>query len=188
MVFAEGHGSTDGDPRAPLSRRPVRAAADWPGFCARVDAIAQHVHRCGVRLAFHHHMGTVVQTEAEIDRLMASTSDDVGLLLDTGHLVFAGGDPVAVARRHAHRIVHIHCKDVRRKVLDDALAEDRSFLRAVLDGVFTVPGDGSIDFPGVLRKTAFWPARSPFRVPHGRATTDAGPIGFPAAGAGFRAG
>ena len=71
-------------------------------------------------------------------------------LLDTGHLVFAGGDPVAVARRHAQRIVHVHCKDVRRDVLDDALAGDRSFLRAVLDRVFTVPGDGSIDFPAVL--------------------------------------
>ena len=73
---------------------------------------------------------------------MAGTNDDVGLLLDTGHLVFAGGDPVAVARRHGARIVHVHCKDVRAAVLADVLRDDRSFLRAVLDGVFTVPGDG----------------------------------------------
>ncbi len=150
MVFAEGHGSTDGDPNAPLSRRPVLADPLWPQFCARLNAIAKHVRQRGVRLAFHHHMGTVVQTEAEIDRLMAETTDDVGLLLDTGHLVFAGGDPVAVARRHAQRIVHVHCKDVRRSILNDVLAADRSFLRAVLDSVFTVPGDGSIDFPAVL--------------------------------------
>jgi len=97
-------------------------------------------------------MGTVVQTEAEIDRLMANTGDDVGLLLDTGHLVFAGGDPVAVARRHGSRIVHVHCKDVRATVLSQVLRDDRSFLRAVLDGVFTVPGDGSIDFAAVLRE------------------------------------
>ena len=150
MVFAEGHGSTDGDPAAPLSRRPILADAQWPPFCTRLNEIAQHLRQRGVRLAFHHHMGTVVQTESEIDRLMAATTRDVGLLLDTGHLVFAGGDPVAVARRHAQRIVHVHCKDVRREVLNDVLAGDRSFLRAVLDGVFTVPGDGSIDFAAVL--------------------------------------
>ncbi len=150
MVFAEGHGSTDGDADAPLSRRPVLAAAEWPAFCGRLNDVAAHLRRRGVRLAFHHHMGTVVQTEDEIDRLMAGTTDDVGLLLDTGHLVFAGGDPVAIARRHAHRIVHVHCKDVRAAVMRDVLAGDRSFLRAVLDDVFTVPGDGSIDFPAVL--------------------------------------
>jgi len=150
IVFAEGHGSTDGDPSAPLSRRPVLEERAWPQFCARLDAIAQRLRERGVRLAFHHHMGTVVQTEAEIDRLMAETTRDVGLLLDTGHLVFAGGDPVAVARRHAGRIVHVHCKDVRRDVLNDVLADDRSFLHAVLDSVFTVPGDGSIDFRAVL--------------------------------------
>jgi inosose dehydratase len=152
MVFAEGHGSTDGDPSAPLSRRPVLPDAAWPGFCARLDAVARHLKRRGVRLAFHHHMGTVVQTEDEIDRLMAGTGDDVGLLLDTGHLAFAGGDPAAVARRHGARIAHVHCKDVRAAVLRDVLHDDRSFLAAVLDGVFTVPGDGSIDFAGVLRE------------------------------------
>ncbi|MEO8135885.1 MAG: myo-inosose-2 dehydratase [Betaproteobacteria bacterium] len=150
MVFAEGHGSTDGDPNAALSARPVLTDGEWPGFCARLNTVAHHLRGRGVRLAFHHHMGTVIQTEAEIDRLMAQTSDDVGLLLDTGHLVFAGGDPVAVARRHARRIVHVHCKDVRASVLAEVLRADTSFLRAVLDGVFTVPGDGSIDFATVL--------------------------------------
>ena len=152
MVFAEGHGSTDGNPSAPLSRRPVLADVAWPEFCAKLNEVARHLRQRGVRLAFHHHMGTVVQTESEIDQLMASTGDDVGLLLDTGHLVFAGGDPVAVARRHGRRIVHVHCKDVRGSVLADVLRDDRSFLRAVLDDVFTVPGDGSIDFTAVLRQ------------------------------------
>jgi inosose dehydratase len=152
MVFAEGHGSTDGNPATPLSRRPVLADADWPEFCAKVSEVARHLASRGVRLAFHHHMGTVVQTEAEIDRLMAHTSTDVGLLLDTGHLVFAGGDPVAVARRHGARIVHVHCKDIRAGILADVLRDDRSFLQAVLDSVFTVPGDGAIDFDAVLRE------------------------------------
>ena len=152
MVFAEGHGSTDGNPAAPLSARPVLASSEWPAFCAKVNDVARHLRTRGVQLAFHHHMGTVVQTEGEIDRLMAGTDADVGLLLDTGHLLFAGGDPVAVAKRYRERIVHVHCKDVRADVLAAVLRDDRSFLRAVLDGVFTVPGDGSIDFPAVLRE------------------------------------
>ena len=150
MVFAEGHGSTDGDPRARLSARPTLSPAQWGSFCERLNALAAHLRAHGIRLAFHHHMGTVVQTEDEVDRLMRDTSDDVGLLLDTGHLAFAGGDPVAAARRHGARIVHVHCKDVRAPVLRDALARDASFLAAVLDGVFTVPGDGAIDFAAVL--------------------------------------
>jgi inosose dehydratase len=154
MVFAEGHGSTDGDPSAPLSRRPALADDAWAPFCTKLNAIAAHLKERGVRLAFHHHMGTVVQTEAEIDRLMANTHPDVGLLLDTGHLVFAGGDPVRVARRHSARIVHVHCKDVRPGIVSEVIAEDKSFLRAVLDGIFTVPGDGSIDFAAVLRELA----------------------------------
>jgi inosose dehydratase len=81
---------------------------------------------------------------------MAATGPAVGLLLDTGHLTYAGADPCAVARRHLQRINHIHCKDVRRAELDSARARDASFLAAVLSGVFTVPGDGSIDYPPIL--------------------------------------
>ena len=151
MVFAEGHNSTDGNADAPLSTRPLLSEAEWPRFCERLNAVARHLRDRGVHLAFHHHMGTVIQTEAEIDRLMASTSEDVGLLLDTGHLAFAGGGPASVARRHASRIVHVHCKDVRRATLDDAIRRDRSFLASVLDGIFTVPGDGAIDYEAVLQ-------------------------------------
>jgi inosose dehydratase len=151
MVFAEGHGSTDGNPDLSLSARPTLPDPQWLAFCARLNVVARHLRERGVRLAFHHHMGTVVQTEDEIDRLMAGTSDDVALLLDTGHLAFAGGDPARVAKRHARRIAHVHCKDVRAGVLDEALRRDRSFLAAVLDGVFTVPGDGAIDYEAVLR-------------------------------------
>jgi inosose dehydratase len=103
-----------------------------------------------MRLAYHHHMGTVVQTEEEIDRLMQVTGSAVGLLLDTGHLTYAGGHVLAVARRHAHRIVHVHCKDIRPAVLARALDRDQSFLDAVVDGVFTVPGDGSVDYKALL--------------------------------------
>ena len=105
-------------------------------------------------MAYHHHMGTVVESEADIERLMAATSYGVGLLLDTGHLAYAGVDPIALARRYRRRINHVHCKDVRGDVLARARAADASFLDAVVDGVFTVPGDGVVDFAGVLAALA----------------------------------
>ena len=153
MVFAEGHGSTDGNPRRRCRADPCWPMPTWPAFCARLNDVARHLRRRGVRLAFHHHMGTVVQTEAEIDRLMANTDDDVGLLLDTGHLVFAGGDPVGgrAAARHAHRARALQGRP-RRRARTTCCATIAAFCGAVLDGVFTVPGDGSIDFTAVLRE------------------------------------
>jgi inosose dehydratase len=96
-------------------------------------------------------MGTIVQTDAEIDQLMAHTGEAAGLLFDSGHCLFAGGDPAALLQRHLARVVHVHCKDVRQTVLYRALADDMSFMGAVLEGIFTVPGDGSIAFPPLLQ-------------------------------------
>jgi sugar phosphate isomerase/epimerase len=93
-----------------------------------------------------------VQSEADIDALMDATGPEVGLLLDTGHARFAGADPVALAQRYAPRVVHVHAKDVRAGVAAHALSEDWSFLRAVVEGVFTVPGDGCVPFERVLRE------------------------------------
>jgi inosose dehydratase len=126
------------------------AEADWQKFGEALTEAADHLARRGMRLAYHHHMGTVVETEDEIDRLMRLTGPAVGLLLDTGHLTYAGGDVLAVARRHAHRIVHVHCKDIRPAVLARARQRDQGFLDAVVEGVFTVPGDGSVDYKGLL--------------------------------------
>ena len=149
MVFAETSSCVHGEITTSLSRRPVLGQEQWSEFGRKLSAVADYMLIRGVHMAYHHHMGTVVETESEIDRLMAVTDDSVGLLLDTGHLSFAGGDPVAVVRRHGSRIVHVHCKDVRAPVLDWAKSEDVGFLQAVLAGVFTVPGDGSIDFASV---------------------------------------
>ncbi len=152
MVFAEVSDSVHGQRGAPLSRRPTLGNDDaWHRFADRLTEVAEHLRGRGLRLAYHHHMGTVVETEAEIDRLMAVTDDAVGLLLDTGHLTYAGGDVTEVARRHASRIVHVHCKDVRPPVLAEARRRDESFLDAVVAGVFTVPGDGKIDYGALLR-------------------------------------
>lgn len=151
MVFAEGAGSVQGDRSRAANDRPRVPEEFWPEYARRIETVAAHMAARGVRMAFHHHMGTAIQDGDDIDRLLASTGPAVGLLLDTGHATYAGADPHALARRHASRIVHVHCKDVRRPVLDASLAAGRSFLDSVLDGVFTVPGDGDVDFLPVLR-------------------------------------
>jgi inosose dehydratase len=150
LVYAETSGGIAGDRTRPLSRRPSLPNGHWRDFGIHLTELADRLAERGIRLAYHHHMGTVVETAAEIDRLMASTGGSVGLLLDTGHLAFAGADPVDIAWRHGLRISHVHCKDVRPDVLARARAADQSFLDSVIDGVFTVPGDGAIDFVAVL--------------------------------------
>ncbi len=150
MVFAEVSRAVHGERATPLSRRPRMSDAEWASFTKRIAEVGRYLAEQGVRLAYHHHMGTVIETQAEIDRLMEATGPEVGLLLDTGHLTYAGGDPLATARKHAARVLHVHCKDIRKDVLAQAKAEDWPFLKAVLAGVFTVPGDGMIDYPGVL--------------------------------------
>ena len=150
MVFAEETKNVHGRLGVPLSTRPRLAEDDWPRFGEALTEVAEHLAGRGIRLAYHHHMGTVAETEAEIDRLMRVTGPAVGLLLDTGHLTYAGGDVLAVARRHAGRIAHVHCKDVRPPVLAEARRRDQSFLDAVVDGVFTVPGDGCVDYRALL--------------------------------------
>ena len=154
LVFAEVSQAVHGDLKRPLSERPVLTARDWREFGKRLTEVAAVTAAEGVRLAYHHHMGTVVQSGEDIDALMAATGPEVGLLLDTGHAAFAGADPEALARRHAQRIVHVHAKDVRSEVVVQARRANWSFLRAVLAGVFTVPGDGDVAFEPVFAQLA----------------------------------
>ena len=152
MVFAETTKEIINNVGAPASARPkIESAAEWKRLGQRFTAVADHLQAKGVRMAVHHHMGTVIQTAEEVDRLMENTGPAVGLLLDTGHMTFAGGDPLAVARRHADRIVHVHCKDIRRYALAACQGRDVSFSQAVLEGLFTAPGDGMVDYPGLFK-------------------------------------
>jgi len=146
MVVAEVSNCIHCDRETPLSSRPHLDAARWDLLTSRLNELAHYCLKEGVQLAYHHHMGTVVQSAEDIDRLMDMTDDALGLLIDTGHLVFAGEDPIATARQHGKRVVHVHCKDVRSDVLERIIGCDSSFLDAVLEGVFTVPGDGSVDY------------------------------------------
>ena len=148
MVFADVSGANSD---LPMSSRPQLADGQWSQFAERLTAVADHLAGRGVAMAYHHHMGTVIQTGGEVDRLMEMTGPAVGLLLDTGHLTYAGGESVSVIRRHGSRINHVHCKDIRAGgLLDQAQDQDWSFLTAVVEGVFTVPGDGTIDYAAVL--------------------------------------
>lgn len=151
MVCAEVAHAVHGDMNTRLSRRPQLSASAFRSFADRLSALGGRMRKNGMRLAYHHHMGTVIQTEEEIDALMAASSPSVELLLDTGHLKYAGGDPVRAVNKHVSRIAHLHCKDVRPTVLRRCLNADTSFLEAVLQGVFTVPGDGCIDFAAVVK-------------------------------------
>jgi inosose dehydratase len=154
MVYGEVADSIQGSPIA-LSKRPRFTRDDqWEGYAQRLDAFAAHTLSQGVRLAYHHHMGAYVEAPDDIDRLMALTGDDVGLLFDTGHVTFGGGDPLAVLDKHIDRVCHVHCKDVRPAVLRLARNGDWTFLQSVINGAFTVPGDGAVDFDGVIARLA----------------------------------
>lgn len=154
VIWAETAGTVQGRRDVPVADRPVLGEAEWPGWLERIAELAAWMEANGMRMAFHHHMGTVIEKAHEIDRLMEGTPPGVGLLYDTGHLTFAGEDPAATARKWAGRIVHVHAKDVRPEVMRRVHAERLSFLDAVVEGVYTVPGDGCIDFVAALRPVA----------------------------------
>jgi inosose dehydratase len=136
---------------APISQRPRLAPEEWAPYGRKITELAERMASFGIGMAFHHHMGTIVETDTEVDRLMAESGEAVGLLFDTGHCMFAGGNPERLLARHLGRVVHVHCKDVRRPILERARAEDMSFQNAFLDGIFTVPGDGCVEFLPLLR-------------------------------------
>ncbi|WP_210494072.1 myo-inosose-2 dehydratase [Microvirga antarctica] len=138
----------------PISERPKLPERDWPAYGAKITRLAEKMADFGVAMAFHHHMGTIVETDTEIDSLMRHTGKAVGLLFDTGHCVFAGGDPEALLERHLDRVVHFHCKDYRPAVMAQARRNDMSFMEAVLAGIFTVPGDGEVPFGRLLAMLA----------------------------------
>jgi inosose dehydratase len=142
------HGADD----TPLQQSPVLAEEGWGQFGSDVEEIAAFCADQGLTLAYHHHMGTIVETPDEIDRFMAVTGPATKLLFDTGHCYFGGGNPAEVLGRHMARVAHIHAKNVRPTIMGMARAEGLSFLEAVRRGVFTVPGDieGGVAFEPVL--------------------------------------
>lgn len=155
MVYGEVGGSIQGQIGTALYKRPTFTSEEaWQQYAAKLNIFAAHLASRGIKLAYHHHMGAFVETPADVDKLMALTGPDVGLLFDTGHMYFAGGDPLTELNKHIDRVVHVHCKDVRAEVLRRARNGSWSFLQSVLNGAFTVPGDGDIQFGPILARLA----------------------------------
>jgi inosose dehydratase len=151
MVFAEITNSIQGDPKTPLSKRPKLSEDEWKLLISRINEISKMMMDEGMPLAYHHHMGTVIETEEETKRLIENTKDSVKLLIDTGHMLFAQGNSIKLAEDFSERLVHVHCKDIRKEVLNKSLKNDSTFRQAFLDGAFTVPGDGCIDYKPFLK-------------------------------------
>jgi inosose dehydratase len=137
-----------------LDTHPVLPAADWKQFGERLNSVARFINDRGLRFAYHHHLGTVVETKDELDRFFDATGDHVGLVLDTGHALFGGIEPVDVIKAHPERITHVHCKDVRTAKYEEFLANGTSFLNGVVGGMFTAPGDGDYDYAPFMRALA----------------------------------
>ena len=150
-------------PEAPLdvamSTRRKLTPAEMQAYAARLsDFATQLLATYGLRLAYHHHLMMVAETFDEICTLFDCTTPAVGLLLDTGHCAAAGFDYRELLKRYGNRIVHIHLKDVRADVMRTVRSGDLSFNAGVLNGMFTVPGDGSVDYAGIadyVRRTDY---------------------------------
>ncbi len=152
MVYCEVTGCIHDKQDIPLSHRPRISEMQIAKMGQKLTQVADYCLSKGVQIAYHHHMGTVIETQEEINLLMKHTGPSVGLLIDTGHLISAHGNPLEVQAQHAKRVIHVHCKDLRKNILKDAKNRDLSFLEAMLNGIFTIPGDGFIDYTSLFRQ------------------------------------
>lgn len=150
FVHAETSNAIHGQRGTPLSRTPRLDEAGWTAFGARMTGFADYIASQGLKFAYHHHLGTVVERAEDLAEFVRLTGPSVGLTLDTGHAALGGIDPVAAIRAHPERIAHVHCKDVRAGVFAQVQGSDESFLGGVLAGMFTVPGDGGLDYAAVM--------------------------------------
>ncbi|NTF46694.1 myo-inosose-2 dehydratase [Rhizobium rhizogenes] len=152
IVYGETARSIQGLRSAPLATKPKLSETEMVAYGRKVSDFADWCARQDMPIAYHHHMAAAVETEAELDLLMEHSS--VPLLFDAGHMAFAGGEVMRVIDNHHARITHVHTKDIRRAVVDGLDRSRESFLDAVINGAFTVPGDGSLDFEAIVKALA----------------------------------
>ena len=151
FVFADVSGSIQGDQSRKLSTRPNMDDKEFVEYCKKISEISNRLYNEGMPMSYHEHMGTIIQTEYDVDRFMENTNDNTFLLYDTGHLLFAQADFERVLKNYVTKINHVHCKDIRKNILENSLNNDLSFRESFLDGVFTVPGDGCIDYEPLFK-------------------------------------
>ena len=154
IVYGEVGRSIQGDRSRPLATKPRLSDDEMKAYARKVTAFGEWCAGEGMPLSYHHHMAAVVETEPELDAFMAASGEGIPLLLDAGHLAFAGGDVLRAIDNHHARINHVHVKDIRRSVVDGLDRTRQSFLDAVALGAFTVPGDGSLDFGAIVQRFA----------------------------------
>ncbi len=154
IVYGEVGRSIQGDRTKPLATKPKLSDDEMKAYAKKVTAFGEWCAEQGMPLAYHHHMAAVVETEPELNAFMAASGAGIPLLLDAGHLAFAGGDVLRAIDAHHKRITHVHVKDIRRAVVDGLDRSRQSFLDAVALGAFTVPGDGSLDFGAIVQRFA----------------------------------
>jgi inosose dehydratase len=154
IVYGEVGRSIQGKREIPLAQKPKLSADEMKAYAKKVTSFGEWCAEQGMPLSYHHHMAAVVETEPELDAFMAASGPGIPLLLDAGHLAFAGGDVLRAIDNHHARITHVHVKDIRRPVIDALDRSKQSFLDAVALGAFTVPGDGSLDFGAIVQRFA----------------------------------
>ena len=154
ICYGETAGTIQNVRHAPLNTKRKLSDDDFKIYGKKLTLFAEFCSDFGMPISFHHHMGTAVETERELDLLMNHTGEAVHLLFDTGHMTFAGGNSINVINRYAKRITHVHTKDIRASVVNNLDKDKESFLDAVLKGAFTVPGDGNINFKEVVETLA----------------------------------
>lgn len=149
LVYAECSNTVQGDIGTPVNDRPKLSRDEVHAYAKKLSELAKWMADRGMPLAYHHHMGSSIEDEDDVNWLMEASSPEVHLLYDTGHLLFGGADIMRVLDRWADRVLHVHFKDIRPEVVRDVRENRKSFLDAVIAGAFTVPGDGCIDFQAV---------------------------------------
>lgn len=154
IVYGEVGRSIQGNRARPLATKPKLTADEMRTYARKVTAFGEWCAEQGMPLSYHHHMAAVIETEPELDAFMANSGEGIPLLLDAGHLAFAGGDVLRAIDNHHKRINHVHVKDIRQPVIDSLDRTRQSFLDAVALGAFTVPGDGSLDFAAIVHRFA----------------------------------
>ena len=154
IVYGETARSVQGVRGAPLATKPKLSEEEIKVYGAKMTAFAEWCAGQGMPISYHHHMAAAIETETEVDLLMAYSGEALPLLYDAGHMAFAGGDVMRVIDKHHKRISHVHTKDVRGSVIDKLDRSRESFLDAVVKGAFTVPGDGSLDFAEIVKRLA----------------------------------
>jgi len=152
IVISEQGQSIQGLESTPLFlNKPIFTNRGWDALATGLNRLGELAREKDMKLVYHHHLGTGVQTTEEINRLMRITDPNlVYLLYDTGHLYLSGENPIEILKEHFTRIKHVHLKDIRFDIAEKVKTEKLSFLQGVKEGVFTVPGDGVIDFKPVF--------------------------------------